>query len=354
MAGVLGIDAADVHVEEVSHILITGEREVYRFFIYRDPRLGGTFAISDADALLYDYAQSHTVGTVTERMALRAGDPRSRIGYTPLDFEGNCGVNGAGWIQIDDATGAVMLTTNEPTLWDLPIPQESALRLALSTDDDGAIYDGSGYYATVPNRGTLGGSIISASGPGPAVAKIAERSAALTTTNGGFEYGSTSSLNFVHSPGSSATIIVRFRLDNAAGGVLAGNKSAGSSARGIRLIVSFASGTTARLFVNISDGTTQTTLGTSATNTEQGAVITAWFRKTGSAVELSTGGTVVSGTFSSASSANAAEVFGIGSYSDDSTKLPGALMEFLAWEASLSDEEIAEVTASLANKWGTR
>lgn len=52
-------------------------REVYRFFVYRDPTLPGTYFLASAQVLLDQIKFSHTVGTVIESIDFACDDPHS-------------------------------------------------------------------------------------------------------------------------------------------------------------------------------------------------------------------------------------------------------------------------------------
>jgi hypothetical protein len=52
-------------------------REVFRFFIYRDPSLAGTAFIASAQALVDEMKPSHTVGTVIESISALYDDPHT-------------------------------------------------------------------------------------------------------------------------------------------------------------------------------------------------------------------------------------------------------------------------------------
>lgn len=83
LAPLLGQVAANVVVIETSHAsaLAMGDvREIYRFFIYRNPALTGTYYVTSAQALVDAIKPSHTVGHVIESIAFIAGDPRSICG----------------------------------------------------------------------------------------------------------------------------------------------------------------------------------------------------------------------------------------------------------------------------------
>jgi hypothetical protein len=58
-------------------IAIGDDREIYRFFIYRDPSLPGSYFLPATQALVDDMAPNHTQGTVIESVAALYDDPHS-------------------------------------------------------------------------------------------------------------------------------------------------------------------------------------------------------------------------------------------------------------------------------------
>lgn len=69
----LGLAYTDVDVVETSRaqaIAVGVDEEIYRFFVYRDPLLAGTYDIAVAQVLLDKIAHSHTLGTVGESISL--------------------------------------------------------------------------------------------------------------------------------------------------------------------------------------------------------------------------------------------------------------------------------------------
>jgi hypothetical protein len=80
LAPLLGLDPADVAVIERTRafvISIGDDREIFRFFIYRDPSLPGTAFIASAQALVDEMKPSHTIGTVIESIDFLCDDPLS-------------------------------------------------------------------------------------------------------------------------------------------------------------------------------------------------------------------------------------------------------------------------------------
>lgn len=80
LAPLLAQASADVVVIERSRaqvIAMGDDREIYRFFVYRDPSLPGTYFLAAAQALVDDMAPSHTQGTVIESIGMLYDDPHS-------------------------------------------------------------------------------------------------------------------------------------------------------------------------------------------------------------------------------------------------------------------------------------
>lgn len=53
------------------------DREIFRFFIYRDPSLPGTYFLASAQELVNKIKPSHTSGTVIESVSFLCDDPHS-------------------------------------------------------------------------------------------------------------------------------------------------------------------------------------------------------------------------------------------------------------------------------------
>lgn len=80
LALLLGQDSADVVVLERTRAFaasVGDDREIYRFFIYRDPTLPGTYYLTSAQELVDKIKPSHTVGHVIESIDFRCDDPFS-------------------------------------------------------------------------------------------------------------------------------------------------------------------------------------------------------------------------------------------------------------------------------------
>lgn len=78
LAPLLGQDAADVVVIErhrTDAIAMADDREIYRFFVYRDPALPGAYYLAAAQALVDKIAHSHTKGHVIESVDFLTDDP---------------------------------------------------------------------------------------------------------------------------------------------------------------------------------------------------------------------------------------------------------------------------------------
>lgn len=80
LASLLGQDAVDVVVIERSRadaIAMDDDREIFRFFIYRDPTEPGDYYLDSAQALVDKIKPSHTVGHVIESIDMLCDDPFS-------------------------------------------------------------------------------------------------------------------------------------------------------------------------------------------------------------------------------------------------------------------------------------
>jgi uncharacterized protein YmfQ (DUF2313 family) len=80
LAPLLGQDAADVVVIETSRaqaIAVGDDREIYRFFIYRDPGLPGSYDIASAQDIVDRMKPSHTLGHVIESTSFLCEAPSS-------------------------------------------------------------------------------------------------------------------------------------------------------------------------------------------------------------------------------------------------------------------------------------
>jgi hypothetical protein len=80
LAAVLGQDAEDVVVLERDRafaILVDDDREIFRFFIYRDPGLPGTYDVGAAQAIVDSVKPAHTAGYVIESVDFLCDDPFS-------------------------------------------------------------------------------------------------------------------------------------------------------------------------------------------------------------------------------------------------------------------------------------
>lgn len=80
LAPLLGQDAADVVVMERTHAmaLAMGDvREIFRFFIYRDPTLPGAYYVDSAQEQVDAIKPTHTAGHVIESIDFLCDDPFS-------------------------------------------------------------------------------------------------------------------------------------------------------------------------------------------------------------------------------------------------------------------------------------
>jgi hypothetical protein len=80
LAPLLGLAPADVVVVERTHaaaVAMGDPREIYRFFVFRNPALPGTFDLVAAQAVVDLIKPSHTVGTVIQSINFLCDDPDS-------------------------------------------------------------------------------------------------------------------------------------------------------------------------------------------------------------------------------------------------------------------------------------
>ena len=80
LAPLLGQDADDVSVIETSHaaaVAMGDVREIYRFFVFRDPGIPETYYLDSAQDLVDKIKPSHTIGHVIENVSLLYDDPFS-------------------------------------------------------------------------------------------------------------------------------------------------------------------------------------------------------------------------------------------------------------------------------------
>lgn len=80
LAQLLALDPVDVVVIVRSAAFAASlgdQREIFTFFVYRDPSLAGTYFVSSAQAQLDKMKPSHTVGYVIESIDFLCDDPHS-------------------------------------------------------------------------------------------------------------------------------------------------------------------------------------------------------------------------------------------------------------------------------------
>jgi uncharacterized protein YmfQ (DUF2313 family) len=80
LAKLLAQRADDVVVIERSRsfcISVRDDREIFRFFIYRDPSLPGTYYLNSAQEIVNAMCPSHTIGHVIESISMLCDDPHS-------------------------------------------------------------------------------------------------------------------------------------------------------------------------------------------------------------------------------------------------------------------------------------
>jgi uncharacterized protein YmfQ (DUF2313 family) len=83
LAPLLGQLAEDVRVRETSHaeaVAMGDVREIFHFYIYRDPAAAGKYYLDSAQELVDRIKPSHTRGQLIESIAFIVGDPHSLVG----------------------------------------------------------------------------------------------------------------------------------------------------------------------------------------------------------------------------------------------------------------------------------
>lgn len=88
LAPLFGQDAADVVVIETTHAqaLAMGDvREIFRFFVLRDPTVAGTYYLDSAQELIDAIKPSHTAGHAIESMLALYDDPYSLYDRDVMD-----------------------------------------------------------------------------------------------------------------------------------------------------------------------------------------------------------------------------------------------------------------------------
>lgn len=92
LASLLALDPSDVVIVEHTRafcLAIGDDREIFRFFVYRDPTLPGTYFLDSAQEMLDEIDPSHTVGQVIESIDFAYDDPfslydRDLLGPVPI------------------------------------------------------------------------------------------------------------------------------------------------------------------------------------------------------------------------------------------------------------------------------
>jgi len=77
LAPILGVTPTVVEHTRAFAILVGDDREIYRFFIYRNPALPGTYDLVAAQAMIDRMSLSHTKGYVIESINFLCDDPYS-------------------------------------------------------------------------------------------------------------------------------------------------------------------------------------------------------------------------------------------------------------------------------------
>lgn len=91
LAPLLGQDAVDVVVIERTLAFcaeVGDSREIFRFFVYRDPGAPGAYFLASAQEQIDRMKPSHTVGHAIESIAFLCGDPFSLCGRDIIDDSG--------------------------------------------------------------------------------------------------------------------------------------------------------------------------------------------------------------------------------------------------------------------------
>jgi hypothetical protein len=86
LSPLLGLAAADIKVLERTHAMASSmrdDREIFEFFVYRDPTLPGTYYLTSAQALVDTIAASHTQGYVIESIDACCDDDLSHCDARP-------------------------------------------------------------------------------------------------------------------------------------------------------------------------------------------------------------------------------------------------------------------------------
>ncbi len=87
VAPFFGLDVTDITITEITNAqaVSTGdEKEVYRFYVYRNPALGGTYDLAAAQAEIDRISHSHVKGHAIDSQGLICDDPTGIVDQTPL------------------------------------------------------------------------------------------------------------------------------------------------------------------------------------------------------------------------------------------------------------------------------
>ena len=82
LAPLLGLAAASIVIIENTHamaVALGDVREIFRFFVYRNPALGGTYYIDSAQELIDQIKPSHTAGHAIESINFLCDDEFSLV-----------------------------------------------------------------------------------------------------------------------------------------------------------------------------------------------------------------------------------------------------------------------------------
>lgn len=325
-AALLGLAPADVQVIEISSALAvyTGHpREVYRFAIFRDPELPGSYVLADAEALIEDYVQSHLLGKIVESTCARCDNAYSLCDRDLLEAPER---------MADDGLP-------------ISIPYAATQLLWVESDDYRATFDELRGYAALRNRGTLGGDLVPAVGAGPARALVAGKLAPNAGSTGGWRFGDTESLTELHEPGTSATLTFAIGFSSLNDCWIFGTRDSSATSRGVRLEL-----LGSELVFKVSDGVTDTLVLTSPTLDEA-----TWYvghvRKVDDLFELFLDGVLVdSGTATALTSGAHQSVVWAASSPTDLFTLRGRMPAFGAAPWAMSTQEMLLVQQYLT-RW---
>jgi uncharacterized protein YmfQ (DUF2313 family) len=80
LAPILGLDPEDVEIREISRadaVAMADDTQIFRFHVFRDPGLGGTYDIEAAQAVVDAMSHAHVKGYVIEELGMVCDEPTS-------------------------------------------------------------------------------------------------------------------------------------------------------------------------------------------------------------------------------------------------------------------------------------